>query len=80
MLTLEHALCKELNVIGYMLNCPSDQISLASETNREVLANLTGVPCLAELPFVATANSASVFPAGQFEKEIALRLIEPFLL
>ena len=80
MLTLEHALCKELKVIGYVLNCPTDQISLASETNREVLANLTGVPCLAELPFVATANSASVFPAGQFEKEFALRLIEPFLL
>jgi dethiobiotin synthetase len=80
MLTLEHAQCKGLSVIGYVLNCPTDQISLASDTNREVLANLSGVPCLAELPFVPTANSAGLYPAQQFGKEFALRLIEPFLL
>ena len=79
MLTLEHALCNELSVIGYVLNRPIEQISLASDTNREVLFNLTGVPCLAELPFVPTANSEGLFPAQQFEKEFALRLIEPFL-
>ena len=80
MLTLEHAQCKGLSVIGYVLNCPTDQISLASDTNREVLANLSGVPCLAELPFVPTANSAGLYPAQQFGKEFALRLIEAFLL
>lgn len=80
MLTLEHALCKELNVIGYVLNCSTDQMSLARETNREVLANLTGVPCLAELPFIAMAKPTSAFPVGQFEKEFAVRLLEPFLL
>ena len=80
MLTLEHAQCKGLSVIGYVLNCATEQISLASDTNREVLANLTGVPCLTELPFAPTANSEGLFPAQQFEKEFALRLIEPFLL
>ena len=80
MLTLEHAQCKGLSVIGYVLNCPTDEISLASDTNREVLANLTGVPCLAELPFVLSAKSEGVFPAQQFEKEFRLRLIEPFLV
>jgi dethiobiotin synthetase len=79
MLTLEHALCKELSVIGYVLNRPIEQISLASDTNREVLFNLTGVPCLAELPFLTSAGSEGVFPIEQFEKEFALRLIEPFL-
>ena len=79
MLTLEHALCKELSVIGYVLNCPIDQISLASDTNREVLMNLTGVPCLAELPFLTGAGSEGVFPSERFEREFALRLIESFL-
>jgi dethiobiotin synthetase len=79
MLTLEHALCKELSVIGYVLNRPIEQISLASDTNREVLFNLTGVPCLAELPFLTSAGSEGVFPIEQFEKEFALPLIEPFL-
>ena len=75
----EHALCKELSVIGYVLNRPIEQISLASDTNREVLFNLTGVPCLAELPFLTSAGSEGVFPIEQFEKEFALRLIESFL-
>ncbi|HEY1235871.1 MAG TPA: dethiobiotin synthase [Candidatus Binatia bacterium] len=80
MLTLEHAQCKGLSVIGYVLNCVTDQNSLASDTNREVLANLTGVPCLAELTFVPTATSEGLIPAQQFERGFALWLIKPFLL
>ena len=79
LLTLEHALCKELSVLGYVLNCPTDQSSLATETNREVLLNLTGVPCLAELPFIATGDTEGIFPMEQFKEEFALSVIEPIL-
>lgn len=79
LLTLEHALCKELSVLGYVLNCPADQSSLATETNREVLLNLTGVPCLAELPFIAAGDTEGIFPMERFQEEFALSVIEPIL-
>ncbi len=79
LLTLEHAMCKDLSVLGYVLNCPTSERSLAAETNREVLSNLIGVPCLGELPFLPTAE-AHGFPADQFEKDFAFNLIEPILL
>jgi len=79
LLTLEHAFCKELSVLGYVLNCPADQSSLATETNREVLLNLTGVPCLAELSFVATGDTEGIFPMERFQEEFALSVIEPIL-
>jgi len=59
LLTLEHASCKELTVLGYILNRVSGESSLAADSNREVLANLTGVPCLGELPFVADEKTLS---------------------
>jgi len=49
LLTLEHASCKGLSTFGYVLNQLNAGSSLAADTNREVLANLTGVPCLGEL-------------------------------
>lgn len=79
LLTLEHAFCKELSVLGYVLNCPADQSSLATETNREVLLNLTGVPCLAELPFIAAGDTEGIFPMERFQEEFALSVIEPIL-
>jgi dethiobiotin synthetase len=79
LLTLEHASCKGLSVLGYLLNCISNETSLATETNREVLANLTGIPCLGELPFVATAETDKRLPVDLFKKEFNLRLIEPIL-
>ena len=79
LLTLEHAMCKELSVLGYVLNCPFGDRSLAAETNREVLINLTGGPCLGELPFLSTTEARDGFPAEQFEKEFAFNLIEPIL-
>ena len=51
-LTVEHASCKGLRVLGYVLNQIETPLSLAAETSREVLANLTAAPCLAELPFL----------------------------
>jgi dethiobiotin synthetase len=80
LLTLEHASCKGLSVVAYVLNRTSNEVSPASETNREVLMNLTAVPCLGELPFVNTGGSQKTIPPELFEKEFALSLIEPFLL
>lgn len=51
LLSLEHASCKGLTLLGYVLNRVSNEPSLAAETNREVLLGLTGVHCLGELPF-----------------------------
>jgi dethiobiotin synthetase len=80
LLTLEHAGCKGLTVLGYVLNRAAQEGSLAADTNREVLANLTGVPCLGELPFVPAAESLNDFLIDLFEREFALGLMEPVLL
>jgi dethiobiotin synthetase len=79
LLTLEHASCKGLGVLGYVLNQVSSEASLAGDTNREVLASLTGVLCLGELPFVETAEGQKKYPLDLFEKEFDVRLIEPVL-
>jgi hypothetical protein len=63
-------------VLGYVLNRVSNENSLAAETNREVLANLTGVPCLGELPFIVLGESQKSFPLDVFEKEFDLRFLE----
>lgn len=74
LLTLEHASCKGLRTLGYVLNQTSSETSLAAETNREALVNLTGVPCLAELPFVAAPESG--LPPDLFAQRFDLRFIE----
>jgi dethiobiotin synthetase len=79
LLTLEHASCKGLSVLGYVLNRVSDANSLAAETNRAVLSSLTGVPCLGELPFVETSEARKNFPTESFKSEFDIRLIAPFL-
>ena len=79
LLTLEHAGCKGLNILGYVLTRISTEVSLAAETNREVLAGLTGMPCLGELPYVEAGESPNNFPAELFEQEFDIRLIEPVL-
>ncbi|HKY07500.1 MAG TPA: dethiobiotin synthase, partial [Candidatus Binatia bacterium] len=74
LLTLEHAGCKGLKVLGYVLNENSRETSLAAETNREAVLGLTGVPCLAELPFCESAG-----PQNIVENEFDLRLLAPAL-
>jgi dethiobiotin synthetase len=76
LLTLEHASCKGLTVLGYVLNRISVEISLAVETNREVLSGLTGVPCLGDLPFIETTGTRETFPLDLFEQEFDIRLLE----
>jgi dethiobiotin synthase len=79
LLTLEHASCKGLKVLGYVLNRISNDYSLAAETNREVLFGLTGAPCLGELPFIETAGFQKTFPLDLFESEFDMRPLESIL-
>jgi dethiobiotin synthetase len=75
LLTLEHASCMGLSVLGYVLNEIEKQPSLAARTNREALAFLTGVPCLGELPYAQGLETGNIPPADWFEG-----LLEPGLL
>ena len=77
LLTLEHARCKGLTVLGYVLNSVADDNSLAAETNREVLAGLTGVQCLGELPLIEAAPAGKNLPLDMLEVELDLRTIVP---
>jgi dethiobiotin synthetase len=79
LLTVEHASCKGLLILGYVLNCLSAEISLAAETNREVLSGLTGVPCLGEVPFTRVTETEPFLPCEVFEREFNLRLLDPAL-
>jgi hypothetical protein len=76
---LEHANCKGLSVLGYVLNRVSNENSLAADTNREVLSSLTGVQCLGDMPFTETAETKKRFPLDEFEKEFDLRRIARLL-
>jgi dethiobiotin synthetase len=75
LLSLEHASCKGLTLLGYVLNKLTRESSLAAQTNREVLLGLTGVPCLGELPFCEPDADL----ADLFETELDLRIIEQIL-
>jgi dethiobiotin synthetase len=79
LLTVEHASCKGLLILGDVLNCLSAEISLAGETNREVLSGLTGVPCLAELPFYEAAGTEKFLPCRSFDPGFDFRRIESAL-
>lgn len=74
LLTLEHASGRGLTLLGYVLNRLSGEPSLAADTNREVLAGLTGIPCLGELPFLPGGGAVE-----DFDAELDLRIIELFL-
>jgi dethiobiotin synthetase len=76
LLTLEHAGCKGLRTLGYVLNQLSRETSLAAETNREVLAGMTGVPCLGELPFIGEPVSFNGETLDRLEQELDLRWLE----
>ncbi|HWO41508.1 MAG TPA: dethiobiotin synthase [Candidatus Eisenbacteria bacterium] len=73
LLTLEHASCKGLGVLGYVLNQTEEQRSPAAETNREALAWLTGVPCAGEFPY---CRGSRLPPATEIESILDVRLLE----
>jgi len=68
LLTLEHASCKALTTLGYVLNDLVAEPSLAAETNRETLSTLTSAVCLGELSF----------HDGDWTAELHTRFVEEF--
>jgi len=57
LLSLEHASCKGIRALGYVLNQLEETPSLAAQTNREALFSLTGIPCLSEFPYEKAPKS-----------------------
>ena len=80
LLTLEHASCKGLRVLGYVLNQTQSEPSLAVDTNRATLSTLTSIPCLGEISFLPTRETDSLALAGFFEERLDLRALRPVLL
>ena len=79
LLTLEHAACRDLHVLGYVLNQMEARPSLAAETNREALAALTGHPCIGELPYFETSQRDRAIASDRFEEDLDLRMLDPVL-
>ncbi|HEU4341650.1 MAG TPA: dethiobiotin synthase [Candidatus Binatia bacterium] len=76
LLTLEHASCKGLRVLGYVLNQMESVSSLAAETNRQALFTITSVPCLGEIPYLELDQSNLTEIFGQ---QLDLRALESVL-
>ena len=79
LLTLEHASCQGLRVLGYVLNQIESQPSLAAETNREALVSLTGVPCMGELPHVENSQRQKAPPLNLIDEQFDLRSLQSVL-
>jgi len=79
LLTLEHASCRGLRVLGYVLNQVASKSSLASETNRDALLSLTAVPCVGEIPYVDGLETSRASLSGVVEEKLDLRLVEMLL-
>jgi dethiobiotin synthetase len=65
LLTLEHASCIGLPVLGYVLNHMEDPPSPAAETNAVTLRSLTSVPCLGEIPYFSREPSDDSTPESR---------------
>jgi dethiobiotin synthetase len=76
-LTLDHAGCIGLRLVGYVLNQIQSEPSLAAETNRAALSTLTSVPCLGEISFISGAEG--LVPASFFDGRLELSFLEAAL-
>ncbi len=79
LLTLEHASCRGLNVLGYALNQVTSDSSLAAETNPAALPSLTTVPCLGEIPYIEDLEAKRSSLADLFEERLKLGPLETVL-
>lgn len=77
LLTVEHAACRGLRVLGYVLNDMEREPSLAADTNREALVSLTGIPCLGELPYLQGAEARKMPPIDVMEERLDLKFLRP---
>lgn len=78
LLTLEHAACRSLHVLGYVLNQMENPPSVAAETNREALSALTAAPCIGALPYFE-ASHADGTRSDLFEEQLDLRILDSLL-
>jgi len=79
LLTLEHASCRGLRVLGYVFNRLDAQPSLAADTNREALLSLTAVPCLGEIPYIEDLEAKRPSLADLFEEQLDLQPMQAIL-
>jgi len=86
LLTLEHASCLGLNVVGYILNNLESLPSPATKTNAKSLLALTSIPCLGNIPHLtpaqldgASPGTKSSFLSALFQEGINLGLLDSFL-
>jgi dethiobiotin synthetase len=78
-LTLEAAASRGLTVLGYVWNLLEPQPSLAAETNLEALSFLTAVPCLGEIPYIASGDVTHGVLPDVFEAQVG-RAVERALM
>jgi len=79
LLTLEHAACRGLRVLGYVLNQLEAQPSLAAETNPEALLSLTAVARLGTIPYVESLETKRSSLADLLDQQLDLRPLAPIL-
>jgi dethiobiotin synthetase len=79
LLTLEHASCKGLRVLGYVLNQIQGEPSLAADTNRAALSTLTSVPCLGEISHFPSTEGDWLALASFFTERLDLKALRPVL-
>jgi dethiobiotin synthetase len=75
LLSLEHASCKGILVLGYVLNDLQGAPSLAADTNREALFSLTSVPCLGELSYDSGLNGRMAAVGERLDTSFLARLL-----
>jgi dethiobiotin synthetase len=73
LLTLEHASCRGLTVLGYILNQVTNEPSLAAETNPAALRSLTSVPCLGEISYIEGLETKRTSLADLLESKLDLQ-------
>ena len=79
LLTLEHASCKGLRVLGYVLNQIQSEPSLAADTNRAAVSTLTSVPCLGEISYLPAGGTDPLALASFFTERLDLKALRPVL-
>jgi dethiobiotin synthetase len=75
LLTLEHASCRGLRVLGYVLNQLEGQTSLAAQTNAEALLSLTATPCLGQIPYLPNSGRQRSALADLFADKLDTQLV-----
>ncbi|HWP60186.1 MAG TPA: dethiobiotin synthase [Candidatus Acidoferrales bacterium] len=76
LLTIEHAACRGLHVLGFVLNRLEQEPSLAAETNRAALRALTSACCLGEVPYLGAEATKDPGLSNLFAARIDLALLE----